>query len=138
MQNGVNLGTKLLGKIQNSIIFIFIFPFSVEQMIKINDIELKMESLRSIQPHIATYIQDMDNLYTLGDWSALKDLALSCQILTIRQIESYKRLVRILTSKNVIKQVQLNLESSKYNLSKLQTITQHAIQLKKKTSSFAL
>ena len=101
-------------------------------MIKINDIELEMESLRSIQPRIATYIQDMDNLYTLGDWSALKDLALSCQILTIRQIESYKCLVRILTLKNVIKQVQLNLESSKYNLSKLQTITQHAVQLKKK------
>ena len=107
-------------------------------MIKINNIEFEMESLQSIQPRISINIQEMEHLYTLEDWSALKDLALSCQILTIRQIESYNRLVKVLTSKDVIKQVQLNIESSKYNLSKLQTITQHEAHLKNKISSFTL
>ena len=97
-----------------------------------------MESLQSIRPRISINIQEMEHLCTLKDWSALKDLALSCQILTIRQIESYNRFVKVLTSKDVIKQVQLNIESSKYNLSKLQTITQHATHLKNKISSFTL
>ena len=97
-----------------------------------------MKSLQSTQPRISTNIQEMEHLCTLEDWSALKELALSCQILTIRQIESYNRLVKVLTSKDVIKQVQHNIESLKYNVSKLQTITHHATHLKNKISSFTL
>ena len=97
-----------------------------------------MESLQSTQPRISTNIQEMEHLCTLEDWSALKELALSCQILTIRQIESYNCLVKVLTLKDVIKQVQHNIESLKYNLSKLQTITQHATHLKNKISTFTL
>ena len=98
-----------------------------------------MEWLQRNQPRISTNIQEMEHLCTLEDWSALRELALSCQILTIRQIESYNRIVKVLTSKDVIKQgVQHNIESLKYNLSKLQTITQHATHLKNKISSFTL
>ena len=97
-----------------------------------------MELLQSNQPRISTNIQEMEHLCTLEDWSALRELALSCQILTIRQIESYNCIVKVLTSKDVIKQVQHNIESLKYNLSKLQTITQHVTHLKNKISSFTL
>ena len=97
-----------------------------------------MESLQRNQPRISTNIQEMEHLCTLKDWSALRELALSCQILTIRQIESYNRIVKVLTSKDVIKRVQHNIESLKYNLSKLRTITQHATHLKNRISSFTL
>ena len=97
-----------------------------------------MESLQRNQTRISTNIQEMEHFCTLEDWSALRELALSCQILTIRQIESYNGIVKVLTAKDVIKRVQHNVESLKYNSSKLQTIIQHATHLKNKISSFTL
>ena len=51
-------------------------------------IELEMNSLRDIQPRITSILQEMYECYEIEDWPSFKDLALSCQILTIRQIES--------------------------------------------------
>ena len=95
-------------------------------------VELEMNSLRDIQPRITANLQEMHQRYEIEDWSAFKDLALSCQILTIRQIESYNRLLKKSTSIDMTNQLQLNLESSNENLIKFKTITRQAMELKKR------
>ena len=94
-------------------------------------IELEMNSLRDIQPRITSILQEMHECYEIEDWPAFKDLALSCQILTIRQIESYNRLLKKSTSIDMTNQLQLNLESSNENLVKFKTITRQVMKLKK-------
>ena len=96
-------------------------------------VELEMNSLRDIQPHITANIQEMYECYDIEDWPAFKELALSCQILTIRQIDSYNRLLKKSTSIDMTNQLQLNLESSNKNLAQFKTITrQAAMKLKKR------
>ena len=95
-------------------------------------IELEMNSLRDIQPRITSILEEMYKCYEIEDWPAFKDFALSCQILTIRQIESYNRLLKKSTSIDMTNQLQLNLESSNENLVKFRTITRQAMKLKKR------
>ena len=73
----------------------------------------------------------MYKCYEIEDWPAFKDLASSCQILTIRQIESYNRLLKKSTSIDMTNQLQLNLESSNEDLVKFKTITRQAMKIKK-------
>ena len=94
-------------------------------------VELEMNSLRDIQPRITANLQEMRECYEIEDWPAFKDLALSCQILTIRQIESYNRLLEKSTSIDMTNQLQLN-ESSNKNLVKFKTITRQVMKLKKR------
>ena len=93
-------------------------------------VELEMNSLRDIQPRITANLQEMYKCYEIKDWPAFKDLALSCQILTIRQIESYNRLLKKSTSIDMTNQLQLNLESSNENLVQFKTITRQTMKLK--------
>ena len=95
-------------------------------------VELEMNSLRDIQPRITANLQEMRECYEIEDWPTFKDLALSCQILTIRQIESYNRLLEKSTSIDMTNQLQLNLKSSNENLVKFKTITRQAMKLKKR------
>ena len=108
---------------------IFFLLAKMEQAIFI---ELEMNSLRDIQPRITSILQEMHECYEIEDWPAFKDLALSCQILTIRQIESYNRLLKKSTSIDMTNQLQLNLESSNENLVKFKTITRQVMKLKKR------
>ena len=94
-------------------------------------VELEMNSLRDIQPRITANLQEMYECYEIEDWHTFKDLALSCQILTIRQIESYNHLLKKSTSIDMKNQLQLNLESSNENLVKFKTITRQVMKLKK-------
>ena len=95
-------------------------------------VELEMNSLRDIQPCITANLQEMYKCYEIEDWPAFKDLALSCQILTIRQIESYNRLLKKSTSIDMTNQLQLNLESSNENLVQFKTITRQTMMKLKK------
>ena len=95
-------------------------------------VELEMNSLRDIQPRITANLQEMYECYEIEDWPAFKDLALSCQILTIRQIESYNRLLKKSTSIDMKNQLQLNLESSNENLVQFKKITRQVMMKLKK------
>ena len=101
-------------------------------------VELEMNSLRDIQPRITANLQEMYKCYETEDWPAFKDLALSCQILTIRQIESYNRLLKKSTSIDMTNQLQLNLESSNENLVQFKTITRQTMMKLKNDNTFSL
>ena len=97
--------------------YFFFFPFSQNGTSNLR--RTRDELITRHTTRITANLQEMHKRYEIENWPAFKDLALSCQILTIRQIESYNRLLKKSTSIDMTNQVQLNLESSNENLVKL-------------------